>query len=155
MGRNLRIAICVAALAATAIVASRALVPAEASEPPVFASSGVAISGTDPVAYFSEGEPIAGLAEFSHEWNGAEWRFSSAENRDKFIADPEGFAPQYGGYCAYAVAKGYTATTVPEAWHIVDGKLYLNYSLGVRERWRQDIPGYIQKGDENWPGVLD
>ncbi len=155
MSRILRIAICGALLAASAVVADRALDTAEAAEPPVYTRSGVAIRGTDPVAYFTEGEPVAGKAEFSHEWNGAEWRFSSAENRDRFIADPEQFAPQFGGYCAWAVASGYTASTVPEAWSIADGKLYLNYSLGVREQWSQDIPGNVAKGDANWPGVLD
>jgi len=116
---------------------------------------GGAIRGTDPVAYFTEGKPVPGSREFTAEWQGAEWRFASAGNRDLFLADPEAYAPQYGGYCAWAVAQGYTASTVPEAWEIVDGKLYLNYSLGVREQWRQDIPGNIRKGDANWPGVLN
>ncbi len=155
MSRILKIAICGALLAAAAVVADRAFEPAAAAESAVYERRGVAIRGTDPVAYFTEGEPRDGEAEFSHEWNGAEWRFASAENRDQFIADPERYAPQYGGYCAWAVANGYTASTVPEAWHIVDGKLYLNYSLGVRKQWLQDIPGNVRKGDANWPGVLE
>ncbi len=130
---------------------------ATAAEEPVFTErfSSVAIRGTDPVAYFLEGRPVAGSREFTVDWQGATWRFSSQENRDAFRAEPERYAPQYGGYCAWAVANGYTASTDPEAWSLVDGKLYLNYSLSVRARWAEDIPGNIQRGDENWPGVLD
>ncbi len=118
-------------------------------------SAGVAINGTDPVAYFSEGKPVEGSAEFATEWMGATWQFSSAENRDLFVAAPEDYAPQYGGYCAFAVSQGYTASTVPEAWTIENGKLYLNFSLGVRERWRRDMDDLIARADENWPGVLN
>ncbi len=118
-------------------------------------SAGVAINGTDPVAYFSEGKPVEGSADFATEWMGATWQFSSAENRDLFVAAPEEYAPQYGGYCAFAVSQGYTASTVPEAWTIENGKLYLNFSLGVRERWRRDMDDLIARADENWPGVLN
>lgn len=114
-------------------------------------TSDVAINGYDPVAYFTEGEPIEGNAEYSFSWQGAVWHFSSDENRDLFAAAPEKYAPQYGGYCAYAVSRGYTAPTVPEAWSIVDGKLYLNFSLGVRKTWAKDIAGNIIKADKNWP----
>ena len=116
--------------------------------------SNLAVSGHDPVAYFREGRPVKGSADFTVSWKGAEWRFASAANRDAFKADPEAFAPQYGGYCAWAVSQGYTASTDPEAWHIENGKLYLNYSKEVRAQWRRDIPGNIAKGDANWPGVL-
>ena len=131
--------------------------PALAGKDPVFTStfSDVAIRGTDPVAYFREGKPVKGSAEFSHSHDGATWHFSSAANRDAFIAEPERYAPQYGGYCAWAVSQGYTASTVPEAWSIHDGRLYLNYSLSVRDTWSRDIPGNIKRGDANWPGVLD
>ncbi|HHG89772.1 MAG TPA: YHS domain-containing protein [Devosia sp.] len=118
-------------------------------------SAGVAINGTDPVAYFSEDKPVEGSADFATEWMGAAWHFSSAENRDLFVGAPEDYAPQYGGYCAFAVASGYTASTVPEAWTIHNGKLYLNFSLGVRERWRKDMDNLIARADENWPGVLN
>lgn len=119
----------------------------------VFTSWGVAIRGTDPVAYFTEGRPVKGSSEFSAEWNGATWYFASAANRDTFLATPEAYAPQYGGFCAWAVAQGSTASTVPEAWQIVDGKLYLNYSLDVQKQWEGDIPGNIAKADRNWPGL--
>ncbi len=115
--------------------------------------SSTAINGTDPVAYFTEGRPVEGSSDFESEWNGATWLFASAENKAKFDADPEKYAPQYGGYCAWAVSQGYTASTVPEAWAIVDGKLYLNYSKGVQKRWETDIPDHIATGDQNWPGI--
>jgi hypothetical protein len=111
----------------------------------------VAIEGTDPVAYFTEGKPVAGSSEFEHEWMDATWRFASAENRDRFAADPQKYAPQYGGYCAWAVSQGYTAKIDPEAWTIVGDRLYLNYSMDVRTQWSADIPGNITKGDANWP----
>ena len=81
-------------------------------------------------------------------------RFSSAANRDSFAGDPEKYAPQYGGYCAWAVGHGYTAKGDPEAWKIVEGKLYLNYNKDVKAKWEQDVPGYISKGHENWPKFL-
>ena len=128
--------------------------PAAAKDQVYQSFLGTAIDGTDPVAYFTEGRPVEGSSEFTHEWNGAKWRFSSAENRAKFVAEPEKYAPQYGGYCAWAVSQGYTASTDPEAWSIVEGKLYLNYSKGVQMQWEADIPGHIAKADQNWPEVL-
>jgi len=127
-----------------------------AGKPKVYmnSSAGVAINGYDPVAYFTQSKPVAGNKAYSSSWNGATWYFSSAENKLKFDGAPEKFAPQYGGYCAYAVSYGSTASTVPEAWTIVDGKLYLNNSLGVRKRWSTDKKGYISKADKNWPKVL-
>ena len=88
-------------------------------------------------------------------YQGATWHFASAENRDLFAASPEAYAPQYGGYCAYAVGNGYTASITPEAWAVVGGKLYLNYSKGVKRRWESKRAEYIRTGDANWPGVLD
>lgn len=112
-----------------------------------------AIHGYDPVAYFEEGRPVEGSGEYEHAWMGADWRFARAENRDRFAADPERYAPQYGGYCAYAVSQGTTADIDPEAWKVVDGKLYLNLSKDVQKLWEQDIPGYIEKADANWPEI--
>ena len=120
----------------------------------VFAEDGIAIGGADPVAYFSAGEYTPGSEEFTHEWEGATWQFSSAENRDLFAAKPEEYAPQYGGFCAYAVSQGGTAPIEPTAWEIVDGKLYLNFNDKIQKRWSKDIPGHIAKADKNWPGVL-
>ena len=129
--------------------------PALASSPEVFATDGVAINGYDPVAYFSQSAPVLGDETHALIWRGATWYFSSANNMVRFEANPELFAPQDGGYCAFAVSKGATASTVPEAWTIHEEKLYLNYSLPVREIWREDIPGNIDKADANWPGVLE
>lgn len=129
---------------------------AQAAKSPVNKSrfGGVAIEGYDPVAYFVDAAPVKGDSAIVHEWNGATWRFAKVENRDRFAAEPETFAPQYGGYCAYAVAKGTTASIDPQAWKIVDGKLYLNYSKKIQKTWEEDVPGYIAKADGNWPGVI-
>ena len=116
---------------------------------------GIAIDGTDPVAYWSQGKATPGSSEFELEWNGARWRFASAANRDLFRADPERYAPQYGGYCAWAVGHGYTAGTDPEAWSIVDGRLYLNYSRDVQKQWTPERAKWIELGDANWPTLRD
>lgn len=115
---------------------------------------GVAIDGTDPVAYFTDAKAVIGSSKFSHRWNGAEWRFKNAANRDTFAKTPGKYAPAFGGYCAWAVSQGYTAGIDPEAWTIHQGTLYLNFSKNVREQWAQDISGNIAKGRRNWPGVL-
>ena len=99
--------------------------------------SGLAIRGYDPVAYFTDQRPVKGLPQFNYSWMGATWLFATAANRDQFSADPARYAPQYGGYCSYAVSKGHTASIDPEAWRIVDGKLYLNYSKGVQKTGRR------------------
>jgi YHS domain-containing protein len=126
-----------------------------AGEAPVFATEDGAIRGYDPVAYFTMGEPTRGSDKFTASWQGATFKFASAANLELFKAEPTAYAPQYGGYCAYAVAKGATAGTVPEAWTIVEGKLYLNYSVSVQRRWRKDVPGHIREADRNWPAVLN
>lgn len=115
---------------------------------------GLAVAGYDPVAYFTDGKAVEGSSDFTAEWKGATWRFASAAHRDQFKADPEKYAPQYGGYCAWAVSQGYTADIDPEAWKIQDGRLYLNYSLDVQKKWAADIPGNVAKGDANWPKLL-
>jgi hypothetical protein len=129
--------------------------PAFAASPPVYQEDGIAIDGSDPVAYFAGNGPVAGARDITLDWRGATWRFASDENRDRFLADPIRFAPQYGGYCAYAAAKGYVASTVPKAWTLYQDRLYLNYSKGVRRTWQKDIPGYIAKAEANWPAVLE
>jgi hypothetical protein len=140
-------------LAAVAVALVFALPASAAAAPRVNKSffGSVALDGYDPVAYFTDGKPVEGRSDITHEWNGAVWRFATTGHRDLFAADPAKYAPQYGGYCAYAVSKGYTADIDPEAWKIVDGKLYLNYDREVQELWEQDVPGFIRKADENWP----
>jgi len=140
----------IAAVITTLISDSR---PVNASEINASGWSGAAIDGTDPVAYFTEGRAVEGSKTFTMKWRGATWRFASADNLAAFKAAPEKYAPQYGGYCAWAVSQGYSAKIDPEAWKIVDGKLYLNYSKGVQRRWQQDMAGNISKGDANWPKV--
>ncbi len=114
-------------------------------------SSGLALKGYDPVAYFTEKKPVPGKTEFTARHEGATYRFASAANRDAFTAAPAKYAPQYGGYCAFGAASGYKAPIEPDAWTVVDGKLYLNYNQSVRRQWSSDIPGYLRKADENWP----
>ena len=126
-----------------------------AATSPVYAEDGIAIDGTDPVAYFTDSAPVKGSFDFSHTYYGATWHFASAANRDTFAAYPARYAPQYGGYCAYAVSEGYSASTTPKAWKIVDGKLYLNYSKRVQRRWEKDIPTRITNANANWPKVLE
>ncbi|MEM6491973.1 MAG: YHS domain-containing (seleno)protein, partial [Pseudomonadota bacterium] len=116
-------------------------------------SRGLAIEGYDPVAYFTQQAAVEGDDAFETEWNGATWRFASADHLATFEADPERYAPQYGGYCAYAAARDYIAQVDPEAWSVVDDKLYLNFSRGIRRSWERDIPGQIAAGDRNWPGL--
>ena len=112
---------------------------------------GVAIRGYDAVAYFSASEPVKGAREYTYNWRGAEWRFQSAEHRDLFATMPERYAPQFGGYCAWAVSNNYTAEIDPQAWKIVDGRLYLNYSKSVQRMWEKEIPQRIAAGNRNWP----
>jgi YHS domain-containing protein len=113
---------------------------------------GDAIRGADPVAYFTEGRPVEGVKAHSLEYMGATWRFSSTENKAALEADPEKYAPQFRGYGAGAVSQGCTASIDPEAWTIVDGKLYLNYSRDVMNQWLADRDAFIDKADANWPG---
>lgn len=129
----------------TSVTASRA---GEFFEP-----NGVAIRGYDPVAYFTRGTPMQGVPEFHAVFQGSTFYFASAAHLDVFLANPEKFAPQYGGFCAYGTAKGYKASIDPAAFTVVGEKLYLNYSGTVRALWIFDIPGYVKKADHNWPAV--
>lgn len=131
-------------------------VPAMAAKAETYTGllSGTAVGGYDPVAYFRDGRPVEGSRAFSTAWKGATWRFASAGNLAAFKAAPEKYAPQYGGYCAWAVSQGYTAKGDPRHWTIVDGRLYLNYNADVKATWSKDIAGNIAKADANWPKVL-
>lgn len=144
-----RVGLSATALTLAAVAVSAARLPA------VNGSSGqLALRGYDAVAYWTERRPVRGAAGFTHRWNGAEWRFSSAAHRDAFAKDPSRYAPRFGGYCAYAVSRGYTADGDPNVWRIVGGHLYLNYSKRAQSLWEEDVPGNIAKGGRNWPGVL-
>ena len=131
--------------------------PAMAKEAYWYDNNGYAADGADVVAYFglsAGADGVRGSDAHMVDWNGARWRFASAENLAAFTADPERYAPQFGGYCSYAVSKGYTAHGDRNAWTVHGGKLYLNYNNSVRSRWSKDIPGNIAKGVANWPSVL-
>jgi hypothetical protein len=117
-------------------------------------TGGLALKGFDAVAYFTDGRPVEGSAEFEADWDGAKRRSATGRNRDMFKSEPEKYAPQYGGYCAWAVGHGHTAKGDPEAWKIVGGRPYLDYNQDVKKRREEDVPGYISKGDENWPAFL-
>ncbi|MFO7857780.1 MAG: YHS domain-containing (seleno)protein [Ectothiorhodospiraceae bacterium] len=125
-----------------------------AGEGRIYTENGVALGGTDPVAYFEMQEAVQGSEQHSYEWRGAEWHFASAEHREQFAADPESYAPEYGGWCAWAAAQGNAASTTPEAWSIVDGKLYLNYSKNIHARWQGNRAEFIESADENWPEIF-
>jgi YHS domain-containing protein len=114
-------------------------------------SDNLKLKGYDPVAYFTAGKPVKGDAKFEFKWMGATYRFSSQENLEQFKKAPEKYAPQYGSYCAYAVSQGYTASVDPEAFDIVNDKLYLNYSKSVQKKWREKRDDYIAAADKNWP----
>ncbi len=117
--------------------------------------SDTAVGGYDAVSFFAESGPVKGDKKISTEYKGAEFRFASQENLDKFLENPEAYAPQYGGYCAWAVSQGYTAKGDPKHWKVVDGKLYLNYNAKVQKDWEEDIPGFIDSADKEWPNVLN
>jgi YHS domain-containing protein len=110
----------------------------------------LAIKGYDTVAYFTLGAAVQGNESFTHRWRDMTWRFSSREHRDLFAAQPEKYAPQYDGYCAWAMTESRLAITDPAVWKIVDGKLYLNCSQAAYEKWSRDIPGHIGKADAIW-----
>lgn len=123
---------------------------ASADEITNFVKNGYAIGGTDPVAYFTKGEPVQGSSSFTAEYQGVTWKFASAEHRDLFKADPAKYAPQYGGYCAFGASKGLKVPVIPEAWKIVDGKLYLNNNRNVHKRFEQEYAEIIHDADLNW-----
>ncbi len=149
----------VLALGVTAFVFSGV---ARASEPPintlknsVFGGrTDSAINGYDPVAYFTVGKPLKGQDNFSTEWMGAKWKFASQANLDLFKSNPEKYAPQYGGYCAYGVTKGTLVKIEPDQFTVRDGKLYLNYDADVQAKWLKDPAGYIKDADAKFQALL-
>lgn len=147
---NLRTAALTLAIGVTAIggIASFANPAIAAQE--VNIVEGYALHGYDPVAYFTVGSPTLGNSDFVAEYDGAKYRFASAENRDQFNADPEKYAPQYGGFCAFGTAMGRKFDGDPTAWRIVDNKLYLNLNKEIQARWLADIPGFVRGADHNW-----
>jgi YHS domain-containing protein len=140
-----------AALAASLLTTVGALAQSPPSKPPVNTDkTGLAIQGYDPVAYQTLGAPTKGTAAFTAAYDGATYRFASADHKAAFEKEPAKYVPKYGGYCAYAVANGYTAAVDPTAWKVVAGNLYLNYNAAVAKTWAANVSGYIKSGDANW-----
>jgi YHS domain-containing protein len=110
-----------------------------------------AVGGYDTVAYFTEGKPVKGKKQFATSYGDVTWLFASNEHKELFLADPTKYAPQYGGYCAYAAAKNQLASADPEAWKIVDEKLYLNYDKDIQRQWEAQEASYIRQADVHWP----
>lgn len=119
----------------------------------IYIADGKAIAGYDPVAYFTEKKPVLGDPKITADYQNATWSFSSEANKKLFLANPESYLPQYGGYCAFGMAGGYKAKISPQAWTIVNNKLYLNYNLNVQKDWLKEQDSMIQKADKNWPTV--
>ena len=147
-------------IAATGVAFAVSFAPVTAfakSHAPVYTAkaNNVAVGGYDAVSYFTEGTPVKGSGTYSTTYEGAQFEFASQENLDKFKADPARYAPQFGGYCAWAVAHDKTAKGNPQNFTIVDGKLYLNLNDKIQKDWRNHQAEYIAKGNQNWPGVLN
>ena len=116
-------------------------------------NTGLALQGFDPVAYFTQGEATEGNWKITSVYKDATYRFASEEHKAAFEADPEAYLPQYGGFCAFGAAMGFKFDGDPEYWKVVDGELFLNISADIQERWQSDIPGFIEKADENWKTI--
>lgn len=119
----------------------------------VFSTESGAIKGYDPVAFFVESKAVKGVKEVTYDWNGATWHFATKKNKDLFVANPEKYAPQYGGYCAYGTADGHKAPTETDTWTIDNNKLYFNYNQNVKKEWNKDRAALIKKADEQWPKI--
>ncbi len=117
---------------------------------PVYQQSGLALEGYDPVAYFLQGKAVVGDKQFATHWNDTKWHFSNQKNLTLFQANQEQYAPQYGGYCAYAMSYGLVVNSDPEAFYIENERLYLNYSKSVRKKWLRNYRQYISEANANW-----
>jgi YHS domain-containing protein len=115
----------------------------------------IGLKGYDPVAYFSAGAPTLGDARYSAKHEGATYHFATAENRHKFVADPARYVPQFGGFCAMGVALEKKLDGDPQAWRVVDGKLYLNVNKDIQKKWLENVPGNLKTAQENWPSIKD
>lgn len=125
----------------------------KAQKAEIFTKDGKAIRGYDPVAFFKVSKPVKGADSLAYKYKDATWLFSSKENLESFKANPDKYAPQYGGYCAYGVSAGHKSPTETDTWTVVDDKLYFNYNMKVKEAWTKDQPALIKKADEKWPDI--
>jgi YHS domain-containing protein len=144
-----------AGLLSLAVAATAAAFDPKSTSPVNVDQTGVALRGHDPVAYFTGGKPTPGAATFQSKFDGATYQFSSAANKDMFDKEPAKFAPQYGGFCAFAAAKGAKFDADPSVFKVVDGKLYMNFNADVSSKWNADVPGHIKAANTNWPGLKD
>jgi len=136
-----------------AVIALAVVSQVHAQKSEVYSPSGKAIKGYDPVAFFTDAKPVMGVDSLSYSWHEAIWLFTNRQNLQRFKSDPEKYAPQYGGYCAYGTSQGHKAPTEVDTWTVLDDKLYFNYNQKVKEIWTKDRPGYIQKADKQWPEI--
>ncbi len=148
-------------LLAVALLAGTGSVPDLAAQAPVMErelvnvdSRGVALQGYDPVSFFAEGAPVKGRPELSVRHGLATYHFSTEESRAAFEAEPSRYTPQFGGFCAWAVSRGYTAKVDIDTWQVVDGRLILNYNIGVKQKFNEDKAGNLQRADGNWPDLV-
>ncbi|MBV8972078.1 MAG: hypothetical protein JO290_07280 [Sphingomonadaceae bacterium] len=141
--------------AAIAATASAAEAPADPGKHVNLKGGGIALHGYDPVAYFERHAAVPGNASYTATYQGVRYQFADAADAAKFKGDPGHYVPQYGGFCAYGVARGFKVDVDPEAFTVVDDKLYLNVSKSIREKWNKDAHGYIAKANDKWPTVQD
>lgn len=116
---------------------------------------GVGLQGYDPVAFYTIKQPVKGRVEFESSHGGARFRFASKKHKELFDEDPEKYAPQFGGWCAYGVSRGVLVPIQIEAWQIVDGRLLMQKSRGVRDDFNEDPSGNLSKADAQWPRLLE
>ncbi|NHA05132.1 YHS domain protein [Mucilaginibacter sp. HC2] len=138
-----------------AFIAFLGIAQAKAQKSEIFAPGGKAIKGYDPVAFFTESKPVKGSDSLSYQWKDATWLFASRKNLEVFKSDPDKYAPQYGGYCAYGLSQGHKAPTQTDTWTVVNDKLYFNYNSKVKELWVKDQQSLIKTADEKWPALKD
>ncbi len=138
-----------------AFIAFLGIAQAKAQKSEIFAPGGKAIKGYDPVAFFTESKPVKGSDSLSYQWKDATWLFASRKNLEAFKSDPDKYAPQYGGYCAYGLSQGHKAPTQTDTWTVVNDKLYFNYNSKVKELWVKDQQSLIKTADEKWPAIKD
>lgn len=139
-----------ASILVISILSLSAICFAQKKSEPIYMTKEGAIGGYDPVSYFIESQPIKGEGSITYNWKNAVWHFSSEKNRKLFAENPEKYAPQYGGWCAYGWAKGYPAKTDPQAWRVVANKLYLNYNQNVQKDWDKKQDQYIQEANTHY-----
>lgn len=140
-----------ALIVAIVLLGALACAPNAQAGGPYDHSGGVAISGYDPVAYFTDGAAVAGNPDIALRWQGAIWYFASAENRLRFEGNPLAYAPQYGGFCALDMARGQAVRSDPRVWMTANGRLYLNATPQMNAAWQSDLAANVAAANANWP----